>query len=278
MSLQNVRVVLVRPQGAANVGAVARAMKNMGLGELAVVQPRVTSGFWSNAMAVHARDLLAGMQRFRSLAEAVADCGLVIGTTCRSGLYRASAEPPRALMPSIAAAAETNRVALVFGPEDHGLSNEDLKACHQLICIPTAEEYSSLNLAQAVMVCAYELFLAVQANEADAPAVPELATAERLDFLFQRLQSGFLKIGYLQETNPDHIMFAYRRFLGRARLSERDVRILLALARQVEWYGEGGWRVMAAKRGEILPATGAIGSETQAPPSTPGQGNSRRAS
>jgi len=156
----NLRIVLVRPRGAANVGAVARAMKNMGVLELALVHPAPMRTFWSQAMAVHANDLLQSMTCFDTLGRAVADCGLVVGTTCRGGLYRAAAEPVRAAAPRLAATAATNRVALVFGPEDHGLSNKDLQYCHQLITIPASPAYPSLNLAQAVMICCYELFLA----------------------------------------------------------------------------------------------------------------------
>jgi hypothetical protein len=94
------------------------------------------------------------------------------------------------------------------------------------------------------------------ASPPELEAGPQLATAERIEFLFQRLQTAFLRIGYLHETNPDHIMFAYRRFLGRAGLEERDVRILLALARQVEWFGAGGWKTMA-QRGAGLPESSA---------------------
>jgi len=245
MPLANIRIVLVRPRGAANVGAVARAMKKMGLDDLVLVRPALVSAFWSKAMAVHADDVLQRVRRYESLLEAVADCSLVVGTTSRGGLYRAGAEPPRVVAARVVAAAATNRVALVFGPEDHGLSNQDLKACHQLISIPTAPDYPSLNLAQAVMVCCYELLVAAQRNQSEAPRV--LATAARVEQMFERLQSAFLKIGFLHADNPDHIMFAFRRLLGRAELEERDVRIFLALARQIEWYGGDGWQVMAQK-------------------------------
>ena len=246
MPLSNIRVVLVRPRGAANVGAVARAMKNAGLQELSLVRPAPMKTFWAQAMAVHADDILGQVQRHDSLATAVADCGLVVGTTCRDGLYRSAAEAPRQVVPRILAAAAQNRVALVFGPEDHGLSNEDLKACHQLITIPANAAYPSLNLAQAVMVCCYELFVAASAElVAGQEAGPRLASAEQVEFMLQRLQSAFLQIGYLHADNPDHIMFAYRRILGKAQLEERDVRILLALARQIEWFGNGGWQRVA---------------------------------
>jgi tRNA/rRNA methyltransferase len=245
MSLANIRIVLVRPRGAANVGAVARAMKNMGVDDLVLVRPALVGTFWSTAMAVHADDVLQRMRRFDSLPEAVADCALVVGTTSRGGLYRAAAESPRVAAPRLLATAAANRVALVFGPEDHGLSNQDLKVCHQLIMIPTASDYASLNLAQAVMVCCYELALAAQGEQ--PAALPVLASAGRIEQMFQRLQTAFLKIGFLHADNPDHIMFAFRRMLGRAQIEERDVRILLALARQIEWYGRDGWQLMARK-------------------------------
>ena len=246
MPLENVRVVLVRPRGAANVGAVARAMKNMGLRDLVLVQPARMNSFWTTAMAVHADDVLRHVRRADSLSAAVADCGLVIGTTRRDGLYRAAAQSPRAAAAEILAAAESNHVALVFGPEDHGLSNDDLKACQRLITIPAAAAYPSLNLAQAVLVCCYEVFLAASGRHESAPALaPALAPAERVEFMFERLQTAFLSIGFLHADNPDHIMFAFRRLLGRAQMEERDVRILLALARQIEWFGRGGWAVAA---------------------------------
>jgi tRNA/rRNA methyltransferase len=210
-------------------------MKNMGLRDLVLVQPAPMRAFWSRTMAVHADDVLDRMQRCDSLAEATAGCGLVVGTSCRGGLYRAAALSPRHASAGIVAAATTNRVALVFGPEDQGLSNEDLKACHQLLAIPTGPEYASLNLAQAVMVCCYELLLA--SGEPAAEPVPPLATAERVERMFQHLRSAFLSIGFLHADNPDHIMFAFRRFLGRAGLEDRDVSILLGLARQIEWFG-----------------------------------------
>ena len=274
MAMDNIRIVLVRPRGAANVGAVARAMKNTGLRELVLVRPAhalahslpsrevadstartapAASGpverapgaapFWATAMAVHADDVLQAVRQVDTLGAAVADCGLVVGTTCRDGLYRAAAKPPRAVAPRMVAAAATNRVALVFGPEDHGLSNEDLKACQQLIVIPTAPAYPSLNLAQAVMICCYEVYLAAQPETATAlAATPALAPADRVEFMFRRLRAAFLSIGFLHADNPEHILYAFRRMLGRAQMEERDLRIWLALARQIEWFGRGGWR------------------------------------
>lgn len=246
MELDGVRIVLVRPAGAANVGAVARAMKNMGLRHLVLVQPRFRNPFWARAMAVHAGDVLERMQVVERLDDAIGDCGLVVGTTCRQGLYRTPTGTARELASRLVAAAQAQRVAVVFGPEDHGLSNDDVKLCQQLLTIPAAPEYPSLNLAQAVMVVCYELFLAAQAGVVAYPKLRR-APARQVEFMFEKLQAALLQIGYLHPQNPDHIMFAFRRVLGRAGLEERDVKILLGLARQIQWYGSGGWRAMDAR-------------------------------
>jgi tRNA/rRNA methyltransferase len=132
-------------------------------------------------------------------------------------------------------------VALVFGPEDSGLSNEDLRCCHQLVTIPTDPAYASLNVAQAVLLCCYEVFLAAQGAVTAAPR--PLAVAERQELMYEKLKRALLKVGFLHGDNPDHIMFALRRILGRAGLEERDVRILLGMARQIAWYASGGWRL-----------------------------------
>jgi tRNA/rRNA methyltransferase len=216
-------------------------MRNMGINDLALVNPTQLRRRAADTMAVHARNVLDTMQVHTSLRAAVADCGLVVGTTCRPGLYRDGALSPRALAPHIVAAAEANRVALVFGPEDSGLANDDLRLCHQLVTIPSDPAYPSLNVAQAALLCCYEVFIVAQ-GEAAAPPRP-LAIAERQELMYEKLKSALLKVGFLHGDNPDHIMFALRRILGRAGLEDRDVRILLGMARQIEWYASGGWRL-----------------------------------
>lgn len=237
MPLDDVRIVLVRPRGSANVGAVARAMKNMGLARLVLVAPRLEADGWAEAMAVHGRDVLAAATTAATLAEAVAGCRLVVGTAARSGPFAGQTGCPRALAPEILAVARSAPVALVFGPEDHGLSNDDLKACQRLVTIPTADAYASLNLAQAVLVCAYELHLAATAAAATAaPALPpDLAPAEQVGLLLERLETALLAIGFLNPQNPDPVMYVFRRVFARAGLGEHDVRVLLGLARQIAW-------------------------------------------
>ncbi len=240
-ALDGVRIVLVRPRGPANVGAVARAMKNMGLHRLTLVQPAPRCLARAGLTAVHARDVLTAAQVVDSLGEAVADCHLVVGTTCRGGPYRAAADVPEALAPLILARAAGGAAALVFGPEDRGLTNEDLKHCQHLIAIDSSADYASLNLAQAVLLCCYELRRATPLVTAvRAAAVP--ATAETTELLYERLRAALLRIGFLNPQNPDHIMLALRRLLGRAGLDDSEVRLLLGLARQIDWYAHDGWR------------------------------------
>ncbi|MGH8006237.1 MAG: RNA methyltransferase [Candidatus Binatia bacterium] len=250
MSLTNLRIVLVRPKHSGNIGAVARAMRNLGIRDLALVNPAQLCRESAETMAVHARDLLDTMQVHTSLRAAVADCGVVVGTTCRPGLYRDGALTPRALAPQLVAAAAVNRVALVFGPEDSGLFNDDLQLCHRLMIIPTDPTYASLNVAQAVLLCCYEVFLAAQDGEAVKSSRP-LAVAERQELMYEKLQGALLKIGFLHSDNPAHIMFALRRMLGRAGLEERDVQILLGLARQIDWYaGNENSKLIGTPRGK----------------------------
>ncbi|MGH7829297.1 MAG: RNA methyltransferase [Candidatus Binatia bacterium] len=243
--LSNIRIVLVQTKGSGNIGSVARAMKNMGLNDLALVGGGRTKSFWARAMAVHAGDLLKNAKRFGTLREAVADCGLVIGTTCRGGLYRSHSLSPRELAPEIVAAARSGKAALVFGPEDHGLSNDNLQHCQQLIAIPTHPSYSSLNVAQAVMICLYEVFLA-SLDETPQETISR-ASAENVERLFDKMERCLLKIGFLDSQNPKHILLAFRRILGRAGLEEKDVRILIGLFRQIEWYIDGGQKVLEEK-------------------------------
>lgn len=243
--LKNIRVVMVRPRGSGNIGSVARAMKNTGLTELAIVGKARTRSFWARAMAVHGREILSQARCHDSLREAVADCQLVVGTTCRSGLYRKHSQTPRDLAPQIIAAAQEGKVALIFGPEDHGLSNKDLEPCQLLVTIPTHPDYSSLNVAQAVVICLYEIYVASLGTPAESGV--RRAAAEQIERLFDRMRVSLLKIGFLDSENPEHMLLAFRRMLGRAGLEDADVRILTGLFRQIEWYADQGWQVVRDK-------------------------------
>jgi tRNA/rRNA methyltransferase len=243
--LANLRIVLVRPRGSGNIGSVARAMKNLGAGELAIVGKARTQSFWARAMAVHGRDTLAGAKSCASIREAIADCTMVVGTTCRSGLYRSHSQTPREVAPAVVSAALKDKVALLFGPEDHGLSNKDLEHCQLLVTIPTHPDYPSLNVAQAVVVCLYEIYLAsLTISKADGI---QRAQAEPIERLFDIMRSSLLKIGFLDSENPEHMLLAFRRIFGRAGLEDKDVRILTGMFRQIEWYAKEGWKVVEEK-------------------------------
>jgi tRNA/rRNA methyltransferase len=243
--LTNIRIVLVHPRGSGNIGSVARVMKNFGARELAIVGAARTRSFWARAMAVHGRDVLSDAKCYETIREATAHCNLIVGTTARSGLYRNHSRTPREIAAEITAAAETGKVALVFGPENHGLSNKDLEPCQLLVTVPTHSEYQSLNVAQAAAVCLYEIFVA--SMTAVPQAAIERAEVENIERLFDIMRASLLKIGFLDSENPAHMLLALRRVLGRAGLEDKDVRILTGLFRQIEWYAEKGWKVVEEK-------------------------------
>ncbi len=238
MSLDHVRIVLVRPVYGGNIGSVCRAMLNMGIRDLAIAEPRADTD-WSEArkMAYRADAVLEQRREFATLAEAVADCGLVAGTTARAGLYRQHARTPRDWAPTLLEAAQHTRVALVFGPEDHGLNNADIALCTQLIQIPSSEEYASLNLSHAVIVCCYELFLAGRVPIPPQESSPE-APSELRERMFAMWRESLLAIGFMDEDTAAHMMLGLRRILSRGSLTEIDVRILMGIARQTRWTAE----------------------------------------
>jgi tRNA/rRNA methyltransferase len=241
--------VLVRPKSAGNIGSAARALKNMGFGDLRLVAPAVSSkSNAAHAMAVHAKDVLAQAKIFATLGEAVEDCHLTVGTTCRGGLYREAVRPLREAALELAQASNANRIAMIFGPEDTGLTNRELKFCQQLITIPTSSEYASINLAQAVILCAYEIRMAL-ASELRASSEPrQFANAADVDGAMERLKDALLAIGFLPEENPEHIMFALRGIFGRSGLTSRELEIINGIAKHTRWAAEGGHETLAAKR------------------------------
>src|SRR5277367_2202609 len=239
--------VLFRPQSPGNIGAAARAVKNMGFDDLRLVAPGTLKSREAVAMEVHADDVLAHATVYPELADALADCSIAVGTTSRRGGYRSRAVPLRAAAVELEALAGANKIALVFGREDRGLTNRELKLCHRLVTIPTAPEYPSLNLAQAVMVVAYELMMAATAT-VQATGAPEFVAASISDPMLERLADALVSIGFIPDDNPDHIMFALREIFGRSGLTAREAEIFNGMARQMRWVAEGGHRTLAEKR------------------------------
>jgi len=247
--LDHFAFVLFKPRSPGNIGAAARALKNMGLHDLRLVAPQPRSSPAAAAMAVHAADVLAAATCYPDLAAAVADRTLVVGTTARTGPYRSESRPLREAAPGLVRDGVANRIAVVFGPEDCGLTNVELKLCQRLITIPTAPAYPSLNLAQAVMVVAYEIMMAAGTASARAEAgAIEYAPTVAVDAMLQRMAQALIGIGFLPEDNPDHIMFALRAVFGRGGLRPRELDILDGIANQIRWFADGGYEAIAAKR------------------------------
>ncbi|MBP1590321.1 MAG: RNA methyltransferase [Kiritimatiellae bacterium] len=261
--LDNIRIVLVRPIYGGNVGSVCRAMMNMGLHDLALVDPNSSMDMEAAAsMACHAGQILAGRRVYDTTAEAVADCALVAGTSNRGGLYREHSKPPRDWAPHLLAAAASAPVAILFGPEDNGLSLDDIALCTQIIKIPSSPAYSSLNLAASVMVCAYELFVAAGLYEPPEELSPEAPSAMR-EAMFAKWRRALLAIGFMTPETADHMMLGLRRIFSRGPLTEKDVQILLGMASQTLWAS----RHIPPKVLRDLPKPGTGGKTS--PPATP---------
>ena len=233
MSLERVAIVLYRPQLPENIGAVARAACNMGLSRLVVVQPadpdRERMAKMATPAAAH---LLARMAVFDDLAQALAPFQYIVGTTARRGGVRQELFSPRQMAARLLEVSLHNDIALLFGPENWGLTNQELPFCHALVSIPTAE-CASLNLAQAVMVLAYEIFTAGAAKPRFAP---RLANLRELEPMYAMLQETLVKINFISHQNPEHWMLNVRRLFARHGLRAREAQVIKGICRQIDWY------------------------------------------
>ncbi len=245
-NLENLKIILVEPAGALNVGSVARVIKNMGLDKLVLVNPHCDPlGEEARRMAVHGIDVLEKSQQVATLPEALRGCQRAIATTSRCRTLAATLESPRAALPWLLAPQIPS--ALIFGPEDRGLSNEELNYAQRFVGIPANPAYPSLNLAQAVAVCAYELFQACQTSETDlAPDTPETASLDALEGYFQHLETLLLKIGYLYPHTAAARMEKFRRLYYRANLSRDEVAMLRGQITQMDWV----WQLLCQSRSQ----------------------------
>jgi len=234
VKLNNIAIVLHRPRYPENIGAAARIVKNMGIGQLVVVAPSDCDLTRILKMATHnAEDVIARMDIFDELRDALALYQYIVGTTARTGSHRQTIKNPRIMAEELAPITRNNRVAVLFGPEDRGLTNFELKYCQSLVTIPTAD-FSSINLAQAVMILAYELRMATV--EAPKAFEPRLATSRELEGMYDHLQETLKKIDFINSENPDYWMMSVRRFLGRIGLRARETRMIRGICRQIDWY------------------------------------------
>ncbi|MDH5823345.1 RNA methyltransferase [Luteimonas sp. RD2P54] len=229
---QRIRIVLVGTQHPGNIGAAARAMKTMGLARLALVAPQRFPHADAEAMAAGAADVLEGAERHDDLAAAVADCGLVLGCTARDRRIALEQQAPReAAARAVEAAGEAIEVALVFGRERTGLENAELQLCHAAVHIPADPGYSSLNLAAAVQVLAYELRLALLARAGTvaagaAPRAEPPASHAEMEGFFAQLAETLDAIDFHKGRTPEAAMHKLRRLFLRCRPDAREVRLL----------------------------------------------------
>ena len=243
MFLDNLSIVLVEPQTPGNVGMVCRAMKNMGLRDLRLVKGCRTDHSEARKLAVSARDLLDGAVRFESLEDALADIEISVATTRRIGKYRQEVMEPVELVAKLREKIGSGRAALVFGREDNGLSTDELALCRWQATIPTSGEYGSLNLAQAVLIFCYE----VSRGVVPGAIIPsrEMATTGEIEELCGHMEKTLLEIGFLDPSNPKHLMRTLRRILARAELDTREISVFRGMMSQMEWATD------AAKRKEL---------------------------
>ncbi len=262
MPLDNVAFVLFKPKSPGNIGAAARALKNMGCSDLRIVPPTAFHAANDAQTNLCTRaPVRARPQRWPFTVvtywlllrfipdwiQALADRTLVVGTTARAGLYRSEARPIRQISNELSYLSDANRIAFVFCPEDCGLTNAELKLCQRLTTIPTAPAYPSLNLAQAVIIVAYELMLAAGAAR-ELPLAQQWAPSTKTDAMLARMAKALVAIGFLPEDNPDHIMFTLRAIVGRAGLRLRELDIMNGIVSQILWFTERGHETLARKR------------------------------
>lgn len=228
--LARVRVVLVNTSHPGNIGAVARAMKNMGLGQLVLVDPVEFPSGEARARASGATDILEQARVVSSLDEAVAECALVLGASARLRSIPWPSLDPRAAAGKVLEVIDSADVALVLGRENNGLSNEELDRCNYLVHIPANPEYSSLNIAAATQVLVYELRMSLleQAGRRDNRFHSDQprATAEELERLYDHLQQTLTELDFLKPSAPRQIMRRLRRLYGRAELDRMEINIL----------------------------------------------------
>ncbi len=255
-ALTAIRIVLVAPAGPLNVGSVARVMKNFGLSQLVLVTPQCDPlGSEALQMAVHADDILQAAQQVETIPAALVGCELAIATTARVRGFNAPLQSPEVALPKLLTPTSAP-TALIFGPEDRGLSNEELTYAQVFTKIPTTDTYSALNLAQAVAICCYELHRVAYAPKSTALSSPlpipslqnsppsdkqtesksiNIATLDELEGYYQHLETVLLKVEYLYPHTAISRMRKLRQLLSRAVPAANEVALLRGMLRQIEW-------------------------------------------
>ena len=233
----NIRIVLVNTSHPGNIGAAARAMKNMGLSELVLVEPASFPHADATARASGADDLLQRAKVCESLAEAIDGCALVFGASARLRSLPWPIVEPREMAQQVVTEAKQTPVAIVFGREHSGLTNAELEACNALVHIPCNEAFSSLNIAAAVQVLCYEVNLAAGAETTQADSDSEIATSDELERFHQHLEQTLVDIDFLDPDKPRLLMRRLKRMFNRARLEQTEVNILRGILTATQKFG-----------------------------------------
>ena len=228
MKLQNIKIVLVGTSHPGNIGAAARAMHNMGISRLSLIDPQCPIGDIAYARASGANIVLDQRETFADLPPAIADCNLVIAATARRRSLAWPEIEPRAMVDKVLKLDDDCQVALVFGREHSGLNNEEIQLCNEMVCIPTNPDFSSLNLAAAVQVLCYEIYRGQFINpEPSPPAEQDLpASSQEIEDFFEHLQQSLEYSGFLNKRHPGLTMARLRRLYLRIELMRSEVNIL----------------------------------------------------
>jgi tRNA/rRNA methyltransferase len=234
---KNISIVLYKPKYAGNIGSVARAAKNMGISNIIVVGKTDFDREEMQQRSTHlASDVLDQIQYFERIDEALGVFNYIVGTTARLGKARGPFIAPRTVAQNIADISQKNKVALLFGPEDTGLANEELRMCHAIVTIPTSREFTSLNLSHAVMILCYEIFIASSGALKTEAVAPKLARSQELEGMYGQIKTLLADIEFLNPENPDYWMMHLRRFFNRSSLLSREAGIIRGICRRLEWY------------------------------------------
>lgn len=229
-------VVLHQPQDLVNVAGVVRAMANMGLERLTLVDPADFDPRRVTGIAHRTHRIVDGIRRAATLDDALADVAYVVGASARPRTARRNYHRPRTLAPRILQRAREGDVALVFGREDRGLSNEDLDRCHDVLVVPTASGHASLNLAQAALVVAYELLLARDGGSEDLPLGKRSmgpASAAELEEMYGALEAGLARVGFFKARKAESVMRTIRTVFGRTTLDAHEARLVRSVGYEV---------------------------------------------
>jgi tRNA (cytidine32/uridine32-2'-O)-methyltransferase len=234
--LDQIRIILVGTTHTGNIGSVARAMKTMGLSQLWLVAPKEEPDGQAYALAAGASDILAKARIVERLEDAIADCGLVVGTSARSRTLPWPMLDPRSCAQKAVTEAKDKPVAIIFGRENSGLSNEELQLCNHHLCIAANPEYSSLNLAMAVQVLTYEVRMAALAEQEQPTPASDVVypSAEQMDKFYVHLEQTLNETGFIIQQHPGIVMTKLRRLFTRARPEDAELNILRGVLTSIQ--------------------------------------------